>query len=336
MLILVSLPYESNLNLENEIENLNQEHNLKAKRIEIPVFSGVSLENIIKYEETIEKMNMTVIDLSKKFIRKSGGEFNEKDLKICWSKHKRSLNNTFTIDTCLNLLSEDIEKIRSKFQEKESQHTRILKDFEEAQRRTKGSLLEMDLSVILGEKAEYEFLKEVFVLVDVEEIEKFKKLIENTASLSEEAIEIIASDDKHVLYKAVVIKNMEKDLKKILKENFIIKENNKIEGKTPFEKIKQYEETKNDLQIFIDTHKDEVFNLMVHTNLLKLFIESIYRYGLPIKYLYFVCKEEKDTLNKLRSIGENWESERMVGDDEYSMQDEQDLNIAKAFIGFRE
>ncbi|EOB12391.1 vacuolar ATP synthase subunit c [Nosema bombycis CQ1] len=75
---------------------------------------------------------------------------------------------------------------------------------------------------------------------------------------------------------------------------------------------------------------------MVHTNLLKLFIESIYRYGLPIKYLYFVCKEEKDTLNKLRSIGENWESERMVGDDEYSMQDEQDLNIAKAFIGFRE
>lgn len=336
MLFFISLPYEKDIQLDSEVERLNVEYDLDALRIDMPVFSGVSLENIIRYEEQIEKMDISISDLCKRFIKRTGSyHINYSSESLSWNISKY---NCSTIDGCLSLISEDIDRIRSNYIQKETQHHRMTKDYEDAQRRTKGSLSEMDISQIVEDIKEYEFLREIYILVDKEEIEHFESTIENTNSVSRDAIEEVTSDERYVLYKAVVIKNMEKELKKILVANsFVVKETcHKTEGKTNAEKINFYVENKDNLQVFISTHQEEVYHLLVHTKLLKLFIESIYRYGLPIKYLYMVCKDDQTTIKKLKIVSDNWESERMVGDDEYSVQEDVDLNIAKASIGFTE
>ncbi|KAF9760828.1 V-type proton ATPase subunit C 2 [Nosema granulosis] len=335
MLTFVSLPYEKDISLDSEVERLNVEYNLDALRIDIPIFTGVSLENIIKYEEKIEKMDISISDLCKRFLKRSGPyHISYSASSLSWNRSKYSC---VSIDGCLALVSDDIEKIRTNYIAKETHHHRMIKDYEDAQRRTKGSLAEMEIGLIVGEIREYEFLREVYILVDKEEIERFENMLDSTNSVSRDAVEIVGKDECFVLYKALVIKSNEKEFRKILVANsFVIKETStKTEGRTNKEKIDEFLENKDNLLMFISTHQEEVYSLIVHTKLLKLFIESIYRYGLPIKYLYLVCKEEQNTTKSLIKLSENWESERMV-ESEYEGQEDQDLNIANTKIGFTE
>ncbi|KKO75428.1 vacuolar atp synthase subunit c [Vairimorpha ceranae] len=309
-MLLVGLPLEDNIDVNEEICKIKDEYGILVETIDLPNFTNFCISECSSYDDTLYKAEKDCIDLIKGFRRIKEICFN---CLIQWDGNKYG---SLDMKECFNMILDDLSHLKMLYTKKRDDHLKFKKESETIKKRTQGNLLEKDLNIECGS---YEFLEEVFVVVDKEGV-NFLDFIKKCENASDEVIDQIDEDEKYFLYRILILKNNVKNFKKECSANgFYIKEkNNNLSFIT----------CEDNLELFIDTHSLELYKIFIHLKLVKLYIECFCRYGLPKKYLCLICTEKK-AFEKFKNISDNWKSDRIIDD---SDEDETDTNFAHTFI----
>lgn len=406
MFLFVGLPSESNLNISEELKIIEQENRMSIIQINIPVFTNLYISQSSAHDDKLQKIEKECIDLISMFssvykecdysnsnIYNSSNTSNISssytNFKLKFTKQNlewdTSKYNTLDIEECINMVTYDLSILKKLFYAKKDQHIKLKEEFDKLIRRTKGNLMERDLNYT---KSQYEFLDEVFVVVNKNEIGRFIELVKSI--LSEDTVEKIDEDKMFCLFRVVMLKNcLDKFVKECEIMNFHIKkcvEDEKNDGKDDIIEIddsinisncningnidtcsrntnnsnindsnldksnttstinnsntSSYISSKETLILFVETHFKELYKILVHIKLMKIFIEAFCRYGLPKEYVFFATTG-KNLFNKIKKISDNWKSDRIIeeSDDGQLNDDQQQQNsccYAYSCIEFRE
>lgn len=321
MYLFIGLPLEHNIDLQDEITRIVSDNNIKILTLNIPKFSNLCISSCSSYDDMLSKIEKECTDLVKQFTnnKKYFLDFSQKFMD--WDTEKYGSTN---IDECIKMVQDDLKHIKTIYTERKDEHHSNKKEYDDIIRKTQGTLAERDISYMVDRKY-YEFLEDVYVVVGKEYWDKFVDFINKSDISSVETLERIHEDDVYVLVKILILKT---DVKLFKKEcctnNFIIKDVHSVEEGSVEKKMEEIDGRKDSLDVFVDTHYIELYRILVHIKLMKLFVESFCRYGLPKDYAFFVCTGDK-LFYKFKKICENWKSDRVVeesdegndGDDQY-------------------
>ncbi|WUR04913.1 V-type proton ATPase subunit C (VATC) [Vairimorpha necatrix] len=310
-MLLIGLPLEENINIQEEIIQYKRKYNINLEIINIPDFIHLNISSCNSYDDSLNKSEKECIDLIKGFSRIKTYKF---ERNLChWDTEKYAC---LDLEECLKMLEEDLLHIKNIYNKKKEDNMKYKKYSEKLRKRTQGDILEKDLNINL---TEYEFLEEIYLVVEKDSSD-FSEFICNSEMASEETLVKIEEDEKYILYKILILKTHVKDFKKECSlKGFHIKETNM--PPLPFSEP-------DGLDLFVETHFVELYKILVHLKMLKLFIECFLRYGLPKEYAFFSCVEEK-SLEKFKKISESWKSDRIIED---SDEEETGTNFAYTFI----
>ncbi|KAK6089580.1 hypothetical protein P3W45_001462 [Vairimorpha bombi] len=318
MYLFIGLPLENNIDLQDELSKIESDNNVSILSLNIPKFSNLCISSCSSYDDMLIKMEKECTDLVKQFTnnKKYFLEFSHKFMD--WDTEKYGSTN---IDECIKMVKEDLKHIKNIYTERRNEQHNNKKQYDDIIRKTQGTLAERDISYMVDTK-HYEFLEDVYVVVNKENWSKFVDFINKSDISSIETLERLHEDDIYVLCKILILKTDVKLFKKeCITHNFIIKDVHKVEEESVKKKMEEIDSKKDSLDVFLDTHYVELYRILVHIKLMKLFVDSFCRYGLPKDYAFFVCTGDK-LFYKFKKICENWKSDRVVedsdeGDDQY-------------------
>lgn len=327
MYLFIGLPLESNIDIEDEVKNIKLDTNIEIITLNIPIFTNLCISSCSMYDDLLTKIEKDCSDLVKQFSnnKKYLLEFNQKNMS--WDNEKYGSTN---IDECIQMVNDDLKHIKNLYQERREEHLIYKKEHDDIIRKTEGTLAEKDISFTTNTEY-YEFLEAVFVVVNKEYWDRYIEFINKSEIASIETLEKITEDDIYVLSKLLILKTDVKTFKKECSAyNFIIKDVHKYEKGFVEKKMEKIDEKKGCLEVFINTHFTELYKIFVHIKLMKLYVESFCRYGLPKNYVFFVCTGD-NLLYKFKKICENWRSDRVVEESDEE-EDQCETNYAHTII----
>ncbi|KAH9411807.1 V-ATPase subunit C [Ordospora pajunii] len=319
------------------------EHGVLLSRIPLPSFTGVSLEGIVNQVERLCSLQKMCEGVLKTFSKQeTAGDAEE-------SRAYRKLKNmkdalrwdeecfmTDSIDKAIALLEKECARISERFNAMLEEFSYAKAECEKLQRLTRGSLSEISLNIIVENDEHYEFLKVLYVVVSKGRMNEFRRMVDESPYISEDAVVSISSDEDYCLFKLYVLLHNEDEVRSAIHMGgFTIKELDE-EGTSCTQITRErraaeerYSSSEGCLIRFIHVNLDDALKILIHTKLLKLFVESVYRYGLPTEYAFFVVSGEKTKiLKQLVPIARGWPSERIAYDDEGDINDEEDVFFA--------
>lgn len=342
MFILIGLPHEDETAQLSE-KHIEEEYDVSVCRISLPSFTGVSLEGIVNQVERLASLEKGCESLLRVFIRHARRECGEgahplqhmlEDMEgtFQWDAESFATNS---IDDVIVLLNREYLRINETFAAKTEEFAAIRREHDNLQRLTRGSLCDINLNIVVDMPEKYEFLKVLYIVVQKDKTPAFDALVQESALVPADAVERINSDEEYVLFKVYVLHHDEDKVRSAMSSaGFVVRmlDGNAEESEEIIEKRRRAEErhstAKAGLAAFIHIHLIEMFRTLVHVKLLKLFVESVYRYGLPTQYMFFVSRGEKSKiLRKWTDIARDWPSDRMVYEDEVD-NDESDVFFA--------
>ncbi|KAM0672578.1 subunit C of vacuolar H+-ATPase V1 [Ordospora colligata] len=319
------------------------EHGVLLNRILLPSFTGVSLEGIVNQVERLCSLQKTCEGLLKTFSKQEATvDAEESRVNLKFRNMKDALRwdekcfMTDSIDKAIALLEKECTRISERFNTMVEEFIHAKTECEKLQRLTRGSLSEISLNIIVENDEHYEFLKVLYVVVPKARVNEFKRMVNESPYISEDAVASISSDEDYCLFKMYVLQHNEDEVRSgIHMGGFTIKELDQ-EGTSCTQITKErraaeekYSSSEECLIRFVHVNLDEALKILIHTKLLKLFVESVYRYGLPTDYAFFVINGEKTKIMKqLVPIARGWPSERIAYDEDGEINDEEDVFFA--------
>lgn len=342
MFVLVGLPVEEEAVQPTE-KQIEEEYGISPVRIFLPSFTGVSLEAIVNQVEGLTSLEKGCEGLLRLFAVRSSKD--GESHSVCTLAGKlEDMKNTFrwdseyfmsnSIDKAMELLNKEYSRINEAYSEKTDEFGRIKREHEELQRMTRGSLCDINLNIIVDKQESYEFLKVLYVVVQKEKEDVFRTTIEESPLVSSDAVERINSDEEYVLFKMYVLHHNEEEVTNMMNNGgFMLRtldKNLDASGEITARRRRveeKYVSAESGLATFIHIHLIEIFKIMVHVKLLKLFVESVYRYGLPTEYVFFVTKGSRTkVLRQWNAVARDWPSDRVIYEEEEN--DENDMAFA--------
>jgi V-type H+-transporting ATPase subunit C len=343
MFILLGFPREE----ESDgftVQRIERHYEVLLRPIHIPSFTGVSLEGIINQVERLNGLEKGCDLLLRALIkgqRELDPEFtphielgSDIPSSISWSQSRFSTSN---VEDALDMLSEEYARIREIYDGKVRSFEESKRDYVRVQKLTRGNLCDMDLNILINKEEEHEFLKLFYVVVQKDRVNEFYDMVNECAFISRDVVDEVGSDEEYVLFKMYsLLKNEDEVRNKINSAGFIIKTLESRKGSIlgmSSESEERFSTSQTNLGTFMRTHYPEVFVILVHVKLLKLFVESVYRYGLPTEYLFFVSEGSRErVLKKCGKLARDWPSDRIVFDEDGNNYDENDAGFAFSCI----
>ncbi|KMV66414.1 vacuolar H+-ATPase V1 sector subunit C [Encephalitozoon cuniculi EcunIII-L] len=342
MFILVGLPVEED-GLRPTEDQIWDEYGLRSSRILLPSFTGVSLEGIVNQVERLGSLEKSCEGLLKTFMgycreNRVGkgivyGSTEEIGDFLEWDRQSFVTNS---IEKAILLLDGEYRRISKAYEEKAEEFDGAKRECEKLQRLTRGSLCDIDLGIIVERPEEYEFLRVLYVVVQKARVPEFNRAVDESPHISLDAVEKVNSDEEYELFKVYVLHHGEEDVRNMIHaEGFMVKDldKNMVSSEEMIARRRRAEEKfsamEKILMTFMHVHLTEVFRILIHIKLLRLFVESVYRYGLPTKYMFFVTRGEKSkVLAQWIAIAKNWPSDRIVYEEEGDNNDEGEIFFA--------
>lgn len=349
MFILVGLPVEEDTPHPTESQ-IQEEYGIHSSRILLPSFTGVSLEGIVNQVERLNSLEKSCEGLLKTFMGYSSGD-NVGKGNVCNSaeKMKEFLKwdsqsfMTNSIDKVILLLEEEYKRISKAYEEKVEEFNEAKKECDKLQKLTRGSLCDINLNIIVEKQEKYEFLKVMYVVIQKSKISEFNRIVYESPHISSDAVEKINSDEDHDLFKLYILHHSEEEVRSMMHaEGFLIKDldENMMSSKEIITERRKTEERfsaiERILMTFVNIHLIEALKILVHVKLLRLFVESVYRYGLPTEYMFFVTNGEKSKiLSQWITVAKDWPSDRIVYEEEGDNNEEGEIFFAFSEIEVR-
>lgn len=212
-----------------------------------------------------------------------------------------------------DIISKQIGQIDADLKTKSSQYSNIRSTLQSLERKQTGSLLARNLADLVKREhfvLESEYLSTLLVVVPKAYYKDWTLNYEKlTDMIVPRSSNLIFEDDDHGLftvtlfYKVVDEFKMKAREKKFVVRDFKYNESDIKAGQTELAKL---EETKKkqfqQLLRWLKVNFSETFVAWIHVKTLRLFVESILRYGLPVNFLAVLIQPGKKQTRKLREV----------------------------------
>jgi len=315
---------------EDTFNTLNKktadEHDFSVNyKFQVPDLKVGTLDSLMALSDELNKIDISVENTTRKIANQL---FDILDPTQSSSKFESLTVSNNNVDTYLTFFKWDeakyptsqalkaltdviqvqIAKLDEELKVKASEYSNLLHSINAEDRKIGGNLLIKDISEIVKENhvIATEYMETLFVAVP-------KILVKNFLASYEKLVEfvlprsalIIEEDNEFCLYRVVMFRKVAEDFKNAAREKkFIVRDfkydQNKA-GKTDKKKLDaEKEKLRKALIRWCKTNFSEAFIAWIHLKAIRVFVESVLRYGLPTNFQAMLLLPNKNKQSKLR------------------------------------
>eukprot|EP00276_Gloeochaete_wittrockiana_P013581 CAMPEP_0184333094 /NCGR_PEP_ID=MMETSP1089-20130417/2155_1 /TAXON_ID=38269 ORGANISM="Gloeochaete wittrockiana, Strain SAG46.84" /NCGR_SAMPLE_ID=MMETSP1089 /ASSEMBLY_ACC=CAM_ASM_000445 /LENGTH=392 /DNA_ID=CAMNT_0026656745 /DNA_START=35 /DNA_END=1213 /DNA_ORIENTATION=+ len=292
-----------------------------AWKFNIPDLRVGTLDNLMALSDELVKIDHFIENVTRKLgtqinrLNEESGPGPVVSLSICGVPINQFLQR-FTWDSakydkrnsCRELserLQEQVQNIDEEMRNKVTEYQGLAGAVSQFQRRRTGNLLVRDFSEFVNPDTVYDttFLKTVFVAVPKQLVPVFLSTYESAVYFSPDAdspakavgivprsATLLQEDNEYSLYSLVIIKKVEAEFKKAMRENkFTVREtelNFEVNSSQSLQQmIGEKEKFKTKLATWCRVNFDEAFSAWVHLKAIRVHVEALLRYGPEVLYI---------------------------------------------------
>mmetsp|Transcript_17528 Transcript_17528/g.30656 ORF Transcript_17528/g.30656 Transcript_17528/m.30656 type:complete len:386 (+) Transcript_17528:16-1173(+) len=228
-------------------------------------------------------------------------------VKFRWDE-KRYPTRT-PLASVVSILNSATQKIDEQCRTKQADWNTMISALTAANRKQTGSLRDKDIDSSLVKQSDIvdtDYMQTLFVLVTGGQQKQFLEQYETLAAMVvPRSAKVITSEGDYTLYRVVLFRRAADDFRTACRENrFMVRDfvddngDNKKATKTLERNVEKQAKT---LRRWTAAQFSEVFTAWTHLKAVRLFVESVLRYGPPANYETMILVPNKNDVKKLRS-----------------------------------
>jgi len=225
-----------------------------------------------------------------------------------WKWEEGKYAPTHPLKTLSDLIHTQVAKIDEELKIKANEYTNLVHALASEERKAGGNLLTRDLSDLIkpSHVVDSEYMETLFVAVPKF---SFKQWASNYERLTDFVLprssEMIEQDNEYGLFRVVVFRRVADDFKNAARDSKFIVRDFKYDpqrsGKADKKKLEaEKEKLRKALIRWCKTNFSETFVAWIHLKAIRVFVESVLRYGLPTNFQAIILLPNKNKANKLR------------------------------------
>jgi len=215
-----------------------------------------------------------------------------------------------SLKTLTETIQTQVLKLDEELKGKSSEYNSLVHTLSAEERKAGGNLVIKDLSDIVQQKhiVESEFMDTLLVCVPKPVVKPFLATYETLAEfVVPRSAEQVAEDNEYALFRVVLFKKCVDDFKNTARDKkYLIREfkfDPNHSSKADKKKLEQEKDkSKKNLIRWCKTNFSEVFVAWIHLKAIRVFVESVLRYGLPTNFQAMLILPNKSKIKKLRQV----------------------------------
>ncbi|KIM48440.1 hypothetical protein M413DRAFT_440173 [Hebeloma cylindrosporum] len=213
----------------------------------------------------------------------------------------------------VDILNKEMISIDSALKAKLNNYNLVKGSLTQMQRKKLGNLSTRSLADVVSQNdfiQDSEYMETLLVAVPKALVKDWNAKYERlTPMIVPRTSKLIASDDEFSLFSVVAFRRVHDDFvqkcreQKFIVREFVYNEEDVIKEQQDLEVARTTEkELWTELLRLSRTNFSESFQILVHLKVIRLFVESVLRYGLPAEYLGIVIKPDPKNVKKLFNV----------------------------------
>jgi len=307
----------------------------KNYKFQVPAELKVgTLDTLMLLSDELHKVDVTVENVTKKIaqqladlyeVGKDKKEKEEKTETLQLNVNSNSAETYLTffrweeakfpssqpLKTLVESITAQVGKIDEELKAKSTEYNNLHHSLMAEERKILGNLLVRDLSDVITKKHtidESEFMDVLFICVPkflaknwIASYEKLAKYVVPRSS------EVVSEDSEYTLYRVIVFKNSVDEFKHNARDQkFVVRDFKFDPNHNSREDRKKMEADKVNLMkkliVWCKTNFSEVFTAWIHLKAIRVFVESVLRYGLPTNFQAMLLFPNKNKTKALRKV----------------------------------
>jgi len=306
------------------------EHDFSVNyKFQVPDLKVGTLDSLMALSDELNKVDITVESTTRKIANQlfdildpsQGSKYesltvsnNNVDTYLTFFKWDEAKYPTSQpLKALTELIQGQVLKLDEELKGKSTEYNNLLHSINAEDRKIGGNLLVKDLTELVKEShvIETEYMETLFVAVPKQASKQFLLTYETLVEfvLPRSAI-VIDEDAEFVLYRIVMFRKVSEDFKTFARERKYLVRDFKYDpnkgGKSDKKKMDiEKEKLRKALIRWCKTNFSEAFIAWVHLKAIRVFVESVLRYGLPTNFQAMLLLPNKNKQTKLRkALGE--------------------------------
>ncbi|KAH3764435.1 V-type proton ATPase subunit C [Pelomyxa schiedti] len=232
-------------------------------------------------------------------------------------------------------ISQHISRLDEELRTKTTSYNNIARDIAAEQRKEGTSLVTKNLSEIVTPQRFVESENLTTLIVAVPKV-AYKDWFASYEGLTEFVVpgssELLAEDSEYGLYTVILFKRSTEDFKNLARERrFTVRDFSRDQLSDTYKqsrtkKLEELTNQKKALMRWCIVNFAESFIAWVHLKVIRTFVESVLRYGLPPNFLTVICKPKRDEKKTLTAMARMFE---YLGDSKMLAKDKDDTPEAR-------
>lgn len=331
-----------------------------VSQLAVPAFKVGTLGNLVSISEELPKHDTYFTQTTARIVETIRNLLNNDPTKVPqhtqvndmtideylqnwrWNEGRYVIHKS--LEEVVDVLNKEMSSIDNVMKNKLTSYNLAKGTLTQIQRKKAGNLVVRSLADVVSRESciqDSEYLETLFIAVQKNSVKDWKSKYERlTSMVVPRSSNQIAADDDYVLFSVVIFKRVHDEFAQKCRENkFVVREFTFSEE----ELVKQREEQRNtevserelwtELLRLARTNFSEAFQILVHLKVVRLFVESVLRYGLPAQYIGVLIKpnpkQAKKTLQLLMShfayLGSQSRTYKKVKESNTGSKDDEEL-----------
>eukprot|EP01114_Cavostelium_apophysatum_P015435 TRINITY_DN419_c0_g1_i1.p1 TRINITY_DN419_c0_g1~~TRINITY_DN419_c0_g1_i1.p1 ORF type:complete len:377 (-),score=122.09 TRINITY_DN419_c0_g1_i1:67-1197(-) len=325
---LISAPKtrEDTFNTLNNRTNVDEPLSVKNYKFAVPDLKVGTLDSLMSLSDELHKSDTLVENVTRKIAQQllellDTGNKNEKIEPLSVNNNSAETFLTFfrweeakyPTSTPLKNLVEQIQtqvvKLDEELKIKSSEYNNLCHALSGEERKQGGNLLVKDLGDVIQKKhliEDSEFMEALVVVIPKTNAKQWLAEYERLADfVVPRSAEFITEDNEYQLYRVIVFKKVTDQFKQNARDKkYIVRDYSFDPNKSVKEDKKKLEADKDKLKKnlirWCRTNFAEAFTAWIHLKAIRVFVESVLRYGLPVNFQAMLLLPQKNKVKHLR------------------------------------
>ncbi|XP_013388219.1 V-type proton ATPase subunit C 1-B [Lingula anatina] len=313
--------------LNNEV---SQQQNLSVNyKLNIPDLKVGTLDVLVGMSDDLGKLDAFCEGIARKVAQYLGDVLEEQRDKL----QENLLANGMDLNTYLtrfqwdmakypikqslkniaDIISKQVSQIDSDLKSKASNYNNLKQNLQSLERKATGSLLTRNIGDMVKKEdfvLSSEYLQTVVVCVPKQFYPEWKLKYETlTDMVVPRSTSLLAEDNEYGLFTVTLFKRVVDEFKhhcrehKFIVRDFVYDEEQLMAGKNEISKLEADKKRQfGPLVRWLKVNFSEAFTAWIHVKALRVFVESVLRYGLPVNFQAMLLHPYKKTMKRLRDV----------------------------------
>ncbi|RIA95900.1 ATPase, V1 complex, subunit C, partial [Glomus cerebriforme] len=279
-------------------------------------------DELVKYDQSFESTSFKIVDILRNLLR---GDLNQVEANLIVNdKSVEQYLKTFQWDTMkfraekslqeiAQILSKEVTSIDNLMKAKSAHYNQIRSNLQALERKQTGNLAVRNVADVVKKEhfvLDSEYLETLVVAVPKNRYKDWNSKYESiTQMIVPRSSQKIAEDDEYGLFTVTLFKRVSEEFaNKCREEKFIVRdfkynENDMENQRKEFEEVGAIEkELSAELLRLASANFGEVFTSWIHLKALRVYVESVLRYGLPPDFMSAIIRPKHKMDKKIREI----------------------------------